>query len=294
MPERKRAYAVLHPVWQKGAGMAKPVIKWVGGKAKLLPEIKKRMPPVYGRYIEPFFGGGALYFNLLPENAVIGDINQPLIHTYLNIKKNPYAVMELLDAMETEFNGMENADERIRCYMKRREEFNICIMAGQDSAKTSALFIFLNKTCFNGLYRVNKSGMFNVPSGKKEKVSLYSRDAFLEVSHALPRQILCSGFEETLAYADPQKGDFVFLDSPYMGTYTGYGKDGFSKESHIRLRDAFAEMDSHGVYCMAANSNTDAVKELYKGYKIETLDTIHSVNRNGSQRRAKEVLITNY
>lgn len=294
MPDRGQTYAVLHFAWQKGARMAKPVIKWAGGKSRLLPEIKKRMPPVYGRYIEPFFGGGALYFSLLPENAVIGDINQPLIHTYQSIKENPYAVMELLDDMEAEFNETESEDGRISCYMEKRKEFNRCIIQGRNSAESAALFIFLNKTCFNGLYRVNKSGMFNVPSGKKEKVSLYSRDAFLEVSSALPKQILCGGFEDTLAYADPQKGDFVFLDSPYMNTYTGYGKDGFSEENHIRLRDVFARLDSRGVYCMAANSNMDAVKELYKGYKIETLNTMHSINRNGNQRMAKEVLITNY
>lgn len=158
--------------------MAKPVIKWVGGKSKLLPEIKKRMPLVYGRYIEPFFGGGALYFNLLPENAVIGDINQPLIHTYQNIKENPYAVMELLDAMEAEFNGTESEDGRISCYMEKRKEFNRYIIQGRNSAESAALFIFLNKTCFNGLYRVNKSGMFNVPSGKKEKVSPVQQGCF--------------------------------------------------------------------------------------------------------------------
>lgn len=274
--------------------MAKPVVKWVGGKTKLLPEIKKRIPGSYGKYIEPFFGGGALYFDIQPENAVIGDINPQLVWTYWNIKENPDKVMNALDILQHSFNSLPGQNEKQKFYEKQRKVFNCAIQNGDTSPDEAALFIFLNKTCFNGVYRVNRKGLFNVPFAKKTSVSLYDRDNLLKVHKALPDSIICGSFESTILQADPKKGDFVFIDSPYVDTYAGYGKDRFSMEDHIKLRDLFAEMADMGVYCMATNSCCDEVKDLYRGFIIEEASVSHPVNRDGNGRKAKEVIIRNY
>lgn len=275
--------------------MAKPFIKWVGGKGKLINEIKKRMPSNYENFVEPFVGGGSVFLSLAPSSVVINDLNKDLINVYIQIKNNPEEVIKALNELQTTFNSFETEEERAKFFYDCRNEFNATINndLSELTIKDASLFIFLNKTGFNGIYRVNASGLFNVPFGKKKNISTYDKQNILDISKALQNAIILNGDFETCC-SNLHKNDFVFFDSPYYDTFTSYQKTGFTDKDHTRLSLLFQSLSDNGVYCMLTNSNTDFIKNLYSNYHIEEVDTYHCVNSNGNDRKRKEIIITNY
>ncbi|MCU9938647.1 Dam family site-specific DNA-(adenine-N6)-methyltransferase [Mycoplasmopsis felis] len=246
----------------------KPFLKWVGGKTQLLNKINELIPKDFNTYIEPFVGGGAVLFNIKPENFIINDVNSELINLYQVIKNRKY-FNDLLNNLKIHQNNhSEEYFYQIR-NMDRVSDFNSI-----NKVTRAARMIYLNKSCFNGLYRVNSKGFFNVPSGKKEKVNLYDYDNILQIHQYLQNsnnQLMNIDFEECLKYAN--KGDFVYLDPPYDNyenkiTFTSYDQNNFNKSEQIRLFKVFQELDKKGVKLMLSNHNTEFIHNLYKEYKI--------------------------
>lgn len=263
-------------------------MKWAGGKRQLLRQIKNFSPKHFEKYIEPFVGGGVVYLTLRPSRAVLGDTNGDLIECYTVIREH---VDELIEALCTYVPHI--SDERF--YYRVR---------GQDTAKLNnieraARFIFLNKTCYNGLYRVNRRGYFNVPFGKNyrpahlfDEVNLRAISRFLQNA-----QLLACDFEKTLATAS--KGDFVYFDPPYHhptnSHFTAYSTNGFNDGDHVRLAKAFRTLHDKGCKLVLSNSATHLVLELYKDFRTTRVMTTRSINCVASKRsNFPQVLITNY
>lgn len=275
----------------------KPVIKWVGGKGSNLPYIRDRLPSnlkdyTYWTYYEPFLGGAAVLLDLNPTNAVVNDINPELINMYLQVRDNVDSVLLELTVID---RAHEAADDPKAYYYLIREKYNKHL--GNNNAVQAARFIYLNKHCFNGLYRVNSKGEFNVPFNGKLSGRSFVPDHLRELSSRLQNiRILNTDFEE--AVKDASSGDFIFFDSPYAPltptSFTDYTKEGFSYEDHVRLAKVFKELTNRGCYCMLTNHDTPLIRELYKDFRIEVVDVRRSINRNGSDRTGKEVIITNY
>ena len=272
----------------------KPFVKWAGGKRQIIDKLKKYVPDEFDTYYEPFIGGGALLFELSPKKAVINDSNEELMNVYecLCDEEKFKKMCSVLNHYETEHSEAfyydirnkdrnKNSYNRLSCYTK--------------AART----IYLNKACFNGLYRVNSKNEFNVPFGKKLKVNTYDGGNLITVSNYLTMndiEILCVDFENAVKSA--KKGDFVYFDPPYdsdTSTFNSYTEDGFGKEEQRRLAKVFKELDAKGVYVMLSNHNTSLVNELYKDYHIHLIEAKRSINANGKKRgKVEEVIITNY
>lgn len=270
-----------------------PFVKWAGGKRQLLSKIKERMPEQYNDYYEPFVGGGAVVLELQPENAVINDINKSLINAYTQIANNPD---EFLDAVNMLDNEMW--DDGKEYYYSIREHYNDKLMREEFDIELAALFVFINKHCFNGLYRVNGKGLFNVPYNKSRKASV-DKKAIVETSKYLRSINIIDGDFEN-ACRNAQTGDFVFIDSPYAPlkptSFESYTKEGFDVESHRRLANLFDELSERGCYCMLTNHNTEFINELYgnKGYSIDVVSVKRMINSDASNRVGEEVIIYNY
>lgn len=273
----------------------KPFVKWAGGKAQILDEIKFLLPKQFNTYFEPFVGGGALFLNLTPNKAVISDYNNELISTYTCFKSKKNFNLMIKKIIEHENNHSEDYYYKVR-EMDRNENYNalpIYIKA--------ARLIYLNKACFNGLYRVNGKGYFNVPSGKKETVKAYYPELFENLHQYLksPNIMILNGdFEKTVLLA--KKGDFVYFDPPYdtfdeQNNFTTYTKDNFGKDEQIRLAKVFKKLDKKGVFVMLSNHNTSFIRELYKDFNIKIIQARRNINSQGHGRGSvEEVLITNY
>lgn len=271
-----------------------PFVKWAGGKRQLLPQIRERLPENYRTYYEPFLGGGALLFDLHPEHAVVGDTNEALINTYRQIQKHP----EELIAMTEKLDGNMEYVEGKEFYHLCRSLYNKKLKDGTYDLETAMLFLYLNRHCFNGLYRVNSRGEFNVPYNKSKRPSL-DKENIWAVSEYLKSITIKNGdFERTCENAEPE--DFVFLDSPYAPlnpeSFTSYTKEGFGQEEHIRLAKLFEELTQRGCYCMLTNHNTDFIWGLYgdRGYRIERVYVKRLINADASRRQGEELIITNY
>ena len=229
----------------------KPIIKWAGGKTQLLEQIIEMMPKEFNTYYEPFIGGGALFFALAPKKAVINDFNAQLINLYKQCRDNPKELMKKLNELSE-----EHSLDSDKHYYETRAKFNKCITKNELSVNSAAYFVYLNKTGFNGLYRLNNKGLFNVPSAKKTTVNLYYNDNINAASELLKCTTILNGdFEE--ACKNAKQGDFVFFDSPYYNTFDTYQAGGFSEEDHRRLAKMFKELTDKGVYCMLTNSNEE-------------------------------------
>jgi len=275
----------------------KPIVKWVGGKHQLLDKIKERLPVnfnkyPYQKYYEPFAGGLAVLLDIMPTNAIVNDINPELTNMYLQIK---YNVSRVIDELKNLDSCHEEYKEPKDFYYIVREEFNK--MLGSNTAEQAARFIYINKHCFNGLYRVNSKGEFNVPFNGKLSGRSFDEDHLRNTAEVLSHTlVLNKDFEEAVKGAG--MNDFVFFDSPYAPltptSFTDYTKEGFSYEDHVRLAKLFKELTNRGCYCMLTNHDTPLIRELYKDCKIEVVDVRRSINRNGSDRKGKEVIITNY
>jgi DNA adenine methylase len=270
----------------------KPIIKWVGGKTQLLSQIKERLPKEFNTYYEPFLGGAAVLLELNPTNSVVSDINPELINMYLQVRDH---VDEVIDELTKLDNKHEVSDDPKAYYLKVRKEFNTNL--GINDSDQAARFIYLNKHCFNGLYRVNKKGEFNVPFNGKLSGWSVDPDHLREASTKLwSVDIRCGSFEDTVKDAGPD--DLVFFDSPYAPlnptSFVDYTKEGFDYEDHVTLAAMFKLLTNKGCKCILTNHDTPLIRELYKDYTIEVVDVRRSINRNGSDRTGKEVIITNY
>lgn len=266
-----------------------PIVKWVGGKRQLMFELIKNMPKSYNRYFEPFIGGGALFFELQPENAYISDMNEELINLYSVVRDNVYELIEDLSKHEVSkeyFLEIRNID--------RTEKY-----AELSGVERASRFIYLNRTCFNGMYRVNSQGQFNVPFGHYKNPRIIDENNLLNCSELLKKtEIKCADFSEVLTKV--QKGDFVYFDPPYVplnetSSFTSYTKDGFDIDMQFKLRDVCDELDSLGVKFMLSNSDTKLVNELYVNYEIKKVFASRQINANADGRgKITEVLVRNY
>ena len=270
-----------------------PFVKWAGGKRQLISQIRERMPEKYNDYYEPFVGGGAVIFDLLPANALINDINKTLINTYRTICNEP-------DDFLKEVNRLDNDmwEDGKKYYYSIREHYNDKLMRSEYDVELAALFVFINKHCFNGLYRVNGKGLFNVPYNNSRRVSV-DEDVIIATSEYLRGVTIIDGdFEQ--ACKNAKKGDFVFIDSPYAPlnptSFESYTKEGFDIESHKRLAKLYDELTARGCYCMLTNHNTELINELYgnKDYKIDVVSVKRMINSDASNRVGEEVIICNY
>ncbi|CCV63607.1 Site-specific DNA methylase [Alteracholeplasma palmae J233] len=272
-----------------------PVLKWVGGKRQLLPKIVELMPKEYNRYYEPFVGGGALLFEVLPKVAVINDMNSELINLYevLSNDKDYKEFIQYLDLHE--LNHSKEYYYEIR-EMDRDDNFSQL-----SKAIRAARVVYLNKAGFNGLYRVNSKGYFNVPFGKKDKVSIYSKDNLESVHEYLSNnKIDIRNIDFEASVNDAKENDFVYFDPPYdpweeKNSFTSYTQFDFTKEDQVRLFNVFKALDKKGVKVMLSNHYTDFIKDLYKDYRITVVPAKRLVNSKSSGRGdVLEVLITNY
>lgn len=262
---------------------AKPILKWAGGKTQMLGDLLPKVPSSYGRYIEPFFGGGAMFFAIQPEQAVIADSNPELINLYRQVA-----------------NHVDNVIRQLKKYENTQEMFYA--VRGQDwtmlpEAEAAARTIFLNKTCFNGLYRVNKKGQFNVPFGKYKNSKICDEDGLKAASAALKKaEILCGDYLLVLDhYAQP--GDFVFLDPPYLpiseySDFKRYTKEQFYKEDHVELAKMVKTLHERGCHVILTNSNHPLVHELYALFTIDVIQTKRHISCNGSTRKGEDVIVT--
>ena len=270
-----------------------PFVKWAGGKRQLLTQIKERMPEKYNNYFEPFVGGGAVTFALLPENALINDINKALINAYRQICNAPEVFLKAIKKLDNEMS--EDGKEY---YSFLSEHYNDKLMKTEFDVELAALFVFINKHCFNGLYRVNGKGLFNVPYNNSRRVSV-DENLIMEISEYLQSVKIMDGDFE-VACKEAKGGDFVFIDSPYAPlnptSFESYTKEGFDIESHKRLAKLFDELTARGCYCMLTNHNTDLINELYgnKGYRIDIVSVKRMINSDASNRVGEEVIICNY
>jgi len=261
--------------------ITKPFLKWAGGKTQLLHVIEKMIPP-HGSYIEPFLGGGALFFHLRPHKAILSDSNPELINCYEVVKND---VKKLITTLKNYKNEKD--------FFYKIRALNPVNLNEIDRA---ARFYYLNRTCFNGLYRVNKKGLFNVPFGKNVLTKIYDRERLLAASEALKNaKLICEDYKAVIRkYA--QEGDFVFLDPPYVpvseyGDFQRYTKEFFYDEDHMELRDEFNRLVRIGAHALLTNSNTPFVTALYQGHNIEVFDTKRMINSKTSNRVGQDVII---
>lgn len=272
----------------------KPFVKWAGGKRSIINKLIELSPYEYETYYEPFVGGGAMLFELSPKKAVINDYNKELINVYNCIKdENKFSLM-CNELNKHEANHSEEYYYQIRNLDKDRKKFNKIA-----DYKRAARTIYLNKACFNGLYRVNSKNEFNVPFGKKIKVNTYDGInlgiiySYLNINDI---KILSTDFEDSVK--DAKKGDFIYFDPPYdsdTSTFNSYTENGFSKDEQIRLSKVFKELDKRGCYVMLSNYNTSLVKELYKGYNFTSVEAHRNIGAKAKDRgMVEEVIITNY
>ena len=272
---------------------ATPFIKWVGGKTQLLPELRKRMPERIGTYVEPFVGGGALFFDIQPTDAILNDVNPCLVNLYVSVRSHKEDLVESLTCYETRYNTITTLDAKQDFYYQYRTKFNARGFEADLTVDDAARFIFLNKTNFNGLYRENAAGKYNAAFGWKERIRLFDEAILSSCSAALQNTSITNGdFED--ACNGLSAGDFVYFDPPYYSTFAGYQAGGFSVEDHLRLHNLFLRLTESGVSCMLSNSNTDFIKNLYADYNIEVVQAKRTINRNGSGRQGEELIITNY
>lgn len=271
--------------------LTQPFLKWAGGKRQLLPEIKKYIPMKINTYYEPFVGAGAVLFDVQPRHAVINDINPDLTNAYQVIRDH---VDDLIESLRNHINHQDYFYQ-IRD-LDRTDQYREL-----SNIEKASRIIYLNKTCFNGLFRVNSQGQFNVPFGKYKNPQIVNEIVLRAVSHYLSKNdvtIFNGDYESALATAD--KGDFVYFDPPYdpisdTSSFTGYSLNGFNKEDQIRLRDVFAELDRRGCRVLLSNSATDFIKDLYRDYSINLVSASRNINSVASGRgKIDEVLVRNY
>lgn len=273
--------------------LVKPFIKWAGGKRQLIPELVKHIPKDYDTYYEPFIGGGALLFELQPPKAVISDMNKDLILTYISIRDDIDELIELLKNYETKNNSKDY-------YIIRSMDRDSNKFSTLKNVERAARLIYLNKTCYNGLYRVNSQGLFNTPFGNYKNPAICDEYVLRAVNDYFVNNnitICNTDFETTVETA--KKNDFIYFDPPYHSpdntNFTGYQSGGFDESEQKRLAKTFKRLDSIGAHCSLSNSSTNFIRDLFKEYHIYSVKANRSINSNGNDRGAvDEVIVTNW
>jgi DNA adenine methylase len=278
-------------------GPTKPVLKWVGGKRIITPILVSLFPSDWnkGTYFEPFLGGGAVFFAIRPINSVISDVNLKLISFYKTLQRDPNSLLEAIRQIQVEFDSLSNENKK-DFYLALRNEFN---SSSTEPIRLSALFFAMNKLCFNGLYRENSRGVFNVPFGNKVKFPHVDSNQFQEVSICLNGvKILHSDFD--LAIKTAKAGDFVYFDPPYIplsetSNFTAYNNDGFKVESQVKLAELLNELHEKGIRAMVSNSDTPLTRKIYSDFYLEQISAPRMVSAKGNARgHVNELVIRNY
>lgn len=259
----------------------------------MLDAIHARMPDHYNTYFEPFIGGGSVFLSICPQNAIINDCNKQLINMYMQLKSSPELLIQMVDRLD------EHVCDKA-FYLSMRERYNQKIALEELDTECAALMIWINKHCFNGLYRVNGKGLFNVPYNNKTVGKSVDSENIIAIGRYLQENNVsfsCLDFEVACQAVLP--GDFIYFDSPYIpvsetADFTDYTKDGFLLSDHERLAELFCKLDKLGAKIMLSNNDVPMVHSLYSDYNIQALDVKRMINRNASKRTGKEVLITNY
>jgi DNA adenine methylase len=268
-----------------------PIVKWVGGKSRILAQLLPLLPPGVElmRHVEPFVGGGALFFARRPARALLADKNPQLCATYV-------AVRDEVDAVIAGLRELAQGHGPERYYAVRHRYNHATRLA---AAERAAMFIYLNKTCFNGLHRVNRRGEFNVPAGRYEKPRILDEALLRSVSRELLRaELKCAGFEDLLSQAKP--GDFIYFDPPYepvspTANFTAYSQDGFDRADQTRLRDVFTELNRRRCKLMLSNSDVPFIRDLYRKFRIDTVAAPRAINCDATRRGlVSEVVVRNY
>jgi DNA adenine methylase len=289
---------------------AKPFLKWAGGKTQLLHVLERRLPPAIRQnktidvYVEPFVGGGALFFYLKNHykmhSAYLLDTNIDLIIAYKTVQTEPFALIEQLQKLETAYLSLPEP-EREAFYYEIRAQYNAIRKTEGNWIQRAAYMIFLNKTCYNGLYRLNSNGDFNVPHGKYKQPTICDSTNILAVSKALQNTvIICADFEASRQYIT--KNAFVYLDPPYRpvsktARFTQYTAHGFNDYDQLRLANYVREVTKQGAYVLLSNSDTNDgfFETLYSEFFIERVQANRPINSNAQQRKGiSELLIRNY
>lgn len=293
--------------------LVKPFLKWAGGKTQLLGQIEQNLPHILSNdkftYVEPFVGSGAVLFWILQnfpnlKKAIINDINEDLINTYQTIAENPKNLISILEILQEDFHNLESdEDKKKEYYYQVRKKFN-----DRKSSKIeqSALFIFLNRTCFNGLYRVNRKNEYNVPMGSYKRPTICDTKNILAVSEILQKvEILCGDFEQTFDYVT--ENTFFYFDPPYKplsetSNFNTYVQDIFDDNEQIRLKNFCAKLDKYGYQWIVSNSDVKNYNvenhffdDLYSDFQIKRVLAKRNINSNAQKRGTlSELLITNY
>jgi DNA adenine methylase len=269
-----------------------PVVKWVGGKRQLLQDISNHIPDKFFTYYEPFLGGGAVLFHLQPNRAVVNDINEELINIYAVIRDNLEELIEDLKRHKNEADYFYEIRELDRDKKTYSQLSNI---------EKASRIIYLNKTCYNGLFRVNQQGEYNAPFGRYKNPNIVNETTLRAVSNYFNRVKItfkCGDFEE--AVKGIRKGSFVYFDPPYdpvsdSANFTGYNKGGFDREEQTRLKELCDKLDTKGVKFLLSNSATEFILDLYKDYNITIVQANRAINSKGDKRgKVDEVLVKNY
>ncbi|MFP4333057.1 MAG: DNA adenine methylase [Campylobacterales bacterium] len=274
---------------------AQPFVKWVGGKRGLLPDILKKLPKNFNNYFEPFVGGGALFFELFSQGklknkkAYLFDKNSELISAYEVVRDEPDALIELLQ----EFKQKHSKD----FYYEVREKDRDKNFSSLDALYRAARFIYLNKTCFNGMYRVNKKGFYNVPIGSYKNPNICEREVLLNASYALQNAVIKScSYDKVLSFA--QKGDLVYFDPPYYplsetSSFTSYNEFDFLEKEQIELYETFKKLATSGVSVLLSNSDSGFINDLYREFEINHIMANRFINSKSCGRgKIREILVT--
>ena len=283
----KHAARASEPVLARATAVAAPIVKWVGGKTRLLPEIVARLPRSYGRYYEPFSGGAAVFFHLAPERAVLSDRNPDLIATYKAVAEDPDGVLRRL-ALHRDAHGEEH-------YYATRARWNDRSV-DWSSLDRAATFIYLNRTCYNGLWRVNRGGGFNVPMGRYKNPLICDPAGLHAAARVLRNASLRCG-DYAAAVADAQPGDLVYFDPPYdpvttTANFVSYTADAFGPDDQRKLAALAHALVERGVGVVLSNSDTPFIRSLYKGLRIDRVRCARAINCNADRRgEVDEVLV---
>ncbi len=293
----------------------KPFVKWAGGKGQLLSDIRKKFPYELGKritkYAEPFVGGGAVLFDILStftlQEVYISDINVELMNTYRMIRDDVAGLVDILNRLQDEYSLMDSEDRKAY-YYKKRDHYNKMKTNGNSliNLESAALFIFLNKTCFNGLYRVNRRNLFNVPIGSYKNPLICDKENLMNVSKALQQvTIVCGDYKESADFID--SNTFVYFDPPYRplnstSSFTAYTENTFDDRAQIELANYVQEMDRKGAFVVVSNSDPknaspedDFFDNLYAGHQINRVAATRMINSKSEQRgKISELLICNY
>ncbi|MBD2606702.1 DNA adenine methylase [Scytonema hofmannii FACHB-248] len=273
---------------QSKSTLPRPFLKWAGGKSKLIKQYLTHLPSenTYKNYYEPFLGGGAIFFHIQPSKAILTDINTELITTYRCVRDNIQKLISLLKEHESKHS--------------RDYYYSVRANPGKTDLEKAARLIYLNKTCFNGLYRVNSQGKFNVPLGKYKNPNICPEDLLIAASKALYQaEIKSANFTEILNHAT-SSDDFVYFDPPYYpisetSYFTSYTNYSFKENQQIQLRDIFVTLSERGVKVMLSNSDCEFIRNLYSGFNIHTISAARAINSNAKKRgKINEILVTSY